>query len=443
VAVQAGMYSYYKVGGNCTTTLAPGASCQATVVYTPPYAQRQPDAVAVQHDGFIIDIPTYIYGVGISTTVSVTPTAMSFRAADQQASAPQIITITNTGSQPLVVGAQVGGIGFSQQSSTCGQAVAPGQSCAVAIQYTGDAAAFSSSGQVMISGDFPNSPILVPLTGWLLSGHVVVTPVSLSFGPQTVYTSSASQRVTLTNGGSSPTYFASIPGSSNFGWTSTCPSYSTGLAAGQSCTFDVTFVPTTTGNLQDTLQIPTSADNTPTIVPLSGAAKSGFLLPTGAGSSQTIKSGQQAAYPLSYAFSGNGGTIQFTCSGVPSATCSIAPQSTTQASGTLPLTVSVSTQTYTISLWRSRGETWALGSFVALGMVLMTPRRRRVRLIFGLLLMAVAVSIVSCGGGGGNSGGGGGGGGQPHGTPPGTYTVNVQAQGPGFADSYQLQLTVQ
>ncbi len=433
-----------SVGGNCGSTLAAGVSCQATVTLTPSAAGSAVSPVDVNHDGFTVELPAYIYGVGITTSISVTPSSMTFRAADQTTSAAQTATITNTGSQPLVVVIQLSGTGFSQQSSTCGQAVSPGQSCTVAIQYRGSASSPTSTGQLLITGDFQNNMAGVSLTGTLLSGHASVSPTSLSFATQPVLTTSASQRLNVTNTGSLPLLLWSFTGAADFGTTTNCDSFANGLPAGQSCTIDVEFAPAKAGTFQETLQIQGTGGNTPLGIPLSGtAAASGFMLPTGAGSSQTIKSGQQAAYPLSYAFSGNGGTIQFTCSGVPSATCSVAPQSTTQASGTLPLTVSVSTQTYSLSMGRSRRGMWALGSFVALGMLLMLPTRKRARSILALLLVAVAVSIVSCGGGGGNSGGGGGGGGTPHGTPPGTYTINVQAQGPGFADSYQLQLTVQ
>jgi len=71
---------------------------------------------------------------------------------------------------------------------------------------------------------------------------------------------------------------------------------------------------------------------------------------------------------------------------------------------------------------------------------LVAPSDRRAFRMLMLALLAVAIGLVSCGGGGG--GGGSNAPPAPRGTPPGNYTITVQAQGAGFADSFQLQLTV-
>ncbi len=72
-----------------------------------------------------------------------------------------------------------------------------------------------------------------------------LTPGSLSFGTVSSGKSSSAQTATLTNTGTTPLIISSVgftgTNSSNFTQTNTCPSSSSSLAAGKSCTISVTF----------------------------------------------------------------------------------------------------------------------------------------------------------------------------------------------------------
>ena len=76
-----------------------------------------------------------------------------------------------------------------------------------------------------------------------------VNPTSVEFGNQMVNTTSAPRAVTVTNTGDTPqTVYGRINGMpgqwQNFALTNDCPSM---LAVGASCTFKITFTPSTTG----------------------------------------------------------------------------------------------------------------------------------------------------------------------------------------------------
>jgi hypothetical protein len=79
-----------------------------------------------------------------------------------------------------------------------------------------------------------------------------VFPLSRTFGNQNLGMTSASQSVTLSNSGSATLTIASIMASANFGETNNCGS---SIAAGSSCTINVTFAPTAIGTLTGTLTI--------------------------------------------------------------------------------------------------------------------------------------------------------------------------------------------
>jgi hypothetical protein len=100
---------------------------------------------------------------------------------------------------------------------------------------------------------------------------IAANTASLSFGNQTVSTSSGSQSVTVSNSGNGAATISSITTTGDFGQTSTC---GTSLAAGSSCTVNVTFTPTATGARTGTLSIASNAPGSPATVALTGTGVS-------------------------------------------------------------------------------------------------------------------------------------------------------------------------
>ncbi len=113
---------------------------------------------------------------------------------------------------------------------------------------------------------------------------VSLSPTSLSFGNQEVNTSSAVRTVTLTNTGNAALTIHSIAlsgqHSGDYHQQNTCPSSSSTLAAGASCTINVTFTPTADGSLSASLTITVNASGSPQSVALSGTGVVG-MPPTG------------------------------------------------------------------------------------------------------------------------------------------------------------------
>ena len=98
-----------------------------------------------------------------------------------------------------------------------------------------------------------------------------LSPSALNFGDQIVGTTSDPQTATITNTGSDPLHIFGIGLSGrNFGdftETTTCGSR---LAAGGSCTIDVTFTPGARGNRHASLKIVDDGGASPQAVPLAG-----------------------------------------------------------------------------------------------------------------------------------------------------------------------------
>jgi hypothetical protein len=106
------------------------------------------------------------------------------------------------------------------------------------------------------------------VTTMLNTGTVSFAPTSpLNFKKQAVGTTSAAQKVTLTNTGKSSLKISSMKASTQFGMTSTCGST---VAAGAACAISVTFAPTSKGSKSGTVTINDSASSKPQVIELSG-----------------------------------------------------------------------------------------------------------------------------------------------------------------------------
>src|SRR5438552_14806970 len=112
------------------------------------------------------------------------------------------------------------------------------------------------------------------LSGNVTALAVVLAPTSLDFGNQLLATTSAPMTVTLTNTGAAALTINSFAPSGDFAATSTgasaCPTSPATLAAGGTCTINVTFTPTASGARTGTLSLTDNAGGSPQIMTLSG-----------------------------------------------------------------------------------------------------------------------------------------------------------------------------
>jgi hypothetical protein len=204
--------------------------------------------------------------------LTLSPTSLTFGTQDVNiASAPQTVTVTNTGNAPLVIsdvalsGAALAG-GFTQ-TTTCGTTVSAGGNCTIAVTFTPTATGLQS-GVLAIVDNVTGSPQFVGLSGTGLPLTATASPASLSFGSQVIGTTSTPLTVTFSNTSSGTIAISSILASSQFAVsTTTCGNT---VSAEASCTIGITFTPTATGPQTGTLTITDNAAGSPQSVPLTG-----------------------------------------------------------------------------------------------------------------------------------------------------------------------------
>jgi hypothetical protein len=96
--------------------------------------------------------------------VSLSPTSLTFGAqAVKTTSAPQSVTLSNTGNAALSITSIVASGDFAQ-SNTCGSSVAASASCSISVTFTPSTTG-QRTGTITISDNASNSPQSVGLSG--------------------------------------------------------------------------------------------------------------------------------------------------------------------------------------------------------------------------------------------------------------------------------------
>jgi hypothetical protein len=166
-------------------------------------------------------------------------------------SGSQTDTITNTGTAPLSISSTtLGGTNaadFALTGDTCtGATLAPNATCAVAASFT-PAGGGGRSAAVTIASNAPASTV-IPLTGTGGLPVASLSPTSISFANTNVGASSAPSAATLSNTGNAVMNISSVAlGGTNAGDFTIANGCGTTLAAGASCSVNVSFAPTASG----------------------------------------------------------------------------------------------------------------------------------------------------------------------------------------------------
>ena len=454
IAASAG-FVVSPTGTTCLTSaaLAGGASCTVAVTFTPTVATVQTGTLTLTDSApggsQVVDLA----GTGVASVVSLAPASLAFSGESVGAqSAPQTVTLTNSGSGPLTIsGIAVTGAGFAE-TNTCGSSVAAGSTCSISATYT-PAVSGTASGSLSVSDNATGSPQTVSLSGTGVSPGASLSTTTLNFGGQVVNTrSSTPQSVTLTNTGSSNLSVNSVtvsgPNATEFTLLQKAPCGSS-VAVGSSCTIQLNFKPAMSGSRSATLSIADSAPGSPQTVALSGTGADFSVAATPA--TATVNPGGSTSYTVTVApIGGFAGTVTLTCTGQPTyGTCTIPSPGTVTLDGTSNTQMKFTVTTLAPAaaphgFGRFRPPTSRMPWVIALlaGMlsllVLARGRGRRAVLLFAATVF-MAAFWASCSGGpaSGNQN-------NPanNGTPPGTYTMTITGAAQGLGNSTTVAVKV-
>jgi hypothetical protein len=298
----------------CGSSIAAGGSCTASVKFAPASGGSQTGTLTVATSAPGSPLTVALAGTGVTATTNLAQGQPATASSSYQtfvasnvtdgntstywestdgAAYPQTVSVDlgstqSTGSvtldlppssawstrtETLSVLGSTNGTTFSQLVGSAGYTFNPSTGNTVTISlpsgtsaryvqlsFTGNTgwSAAQLSELAVFPGGGSTGPTSSPLTA---------SPSSVSFGSETVGSTSSAQSVTVSNPGSAAVSMSSAGVTGPFSETNNC---GTSLAAGASCTVSVKFAPTASGSASGTLSVNSSAPGSPLTVALSG-----------------------------------------------------------------------------------------------------------------------------------------------------------------------------
>ena len=242
----------FAANGNCATVPA-GSNCSLTVTFTPAAIGTRTGTLTLTDNSGAQSQIVALSGVGTEASAVLTPGAQAFPPTLVGATSQTLTaTLSNTGTVALTeIGISV--TGDFTATNDCPASLSPGMSCTLNVVYAPTIAG-AESGMLTVNDNLGAQTISLSSTG--LARGATLNNAHLIFGSQLIDTSSLAQTVTFTNTGTAPLTIDSVTATANFGYTTNCTGQ---IAAGATCSINVTFTPATTGSLTGTAAIVDSA----------------------------------------------------------------------------------------------------------------------------------------------------------------------------------------
>ena len=243
-------------------------SCGVKVTFTPQAIGDRSGSLNVVYQDKSSPLAVPLSGIGVTTTVSLTPSSLSF--PDQlvgRSSSQQPATLTNSGTQPVNIYSISTKKPFTQ-TNDCPASLAAGANCNIFVRFDPHDKG-AAKGTLSVSDDATGSPQEVSLSG--VGTVVTFLPQGVNFGDQKVGTSSPPVAVKLFNKGRTTLSITQITiAGTNSGDFSEKNNCGQSVPTHGHCTITVTFTPTATGPRAAAVSVSDDGGGSPQLVPLAG-----------------------------------------------------------------------------------------------------------------------------------------------------------------------------
>jgi hypothetical protein len=262
----------------CGSNLAAGASCTIAVTFTPSQNGSLGGTLAISAGSFQTQL-VMLSGSGTGGAISplsFSPTTITFASQPISTTSPvRTLTATNTSSSSVNIISYKASGDFAAMGSgakPCRGKLAVNAKCTLSVTFTPSVIGQIEGSVALVTNSSVN-PLIYDLAGTGVE-PVTLNPTDLTFGPQSIGTTSAPQTVTLSNHQAITLSVFSLVGSGNYsvfpGGNAPCGQ---SIGAHSTCTFQVTFAPTNTGAIQGAASIVHNASGSPQVVKLTGTGQ--------------------------------------------------------------------------------------------------------------------------------------------------------------------------
>ena len=305
----------------CGASLAGSASCTVSVAFSPTAVGARSATLTFTDSAGNSPQIASLSGTGNAAMVTVMPASLSFATAVVGSiSSPHSVTLSNGSAAAVsLTNISISGTNaadFTVSAKTCSASLGASASCTVSVTFTPSAAG-SRTAALSFTDSAGNSPQTVTLSGTGATANASVLPAGLSFAVTVVGSTTASQMVTLSNGGAAAINIStiSISGTDASDFAIVAKTCGALLAGSANCTISITFTPTASGPRSATLTFSDSAGNSPQAVSLSGTgtAASAGVSPSSLSFAATVVGSTSSPQTVTLS---NGGTAAISISSI-------------------------------------------------------------------------------------------------------------------------------
>ena len=272
----------------CGTSLAAGQSCTISVTFTPHLSTPYSGSLTITDSDPTMTQVVALTGTSIgSPTIKLSSHSVALHGVDYgSTSAPQTVTLTNTGTGILNVSSIViSGANASEfnETDTCGPPLEVNATCAITVTLTPTVLG-SLTGMLTINSNATNNPSAFSLSGSGLTA-IKVSPNSINFGTVSVGKSGSAHVVTISNVSTSGLFMnpVTVIGADPGDFVLSANTCGSSLAGNSSCSVTVTYVPTSGGSRSANLSIVDGDPTSPQSVTFSGSADAISVSPASVG----------------------------------------------------------------------------------------------------------------------------------------------------------------
>ena len=265
--------SHFVESDQCPAVLQAGASCAMSVSFSPTVTGPIAGSLVIGDTSGLVSALATVSGQGTLPGIAASPSTLFFGSLPVGTSSQaQTVTVSNTGTAPLQIGAVSGSGDFAETDTCAGQTLAAGSYCVISVTMTPTTTG-TRTGAIQIY-DNADGMHQIALGGMGQQAGVSVFPTSLAFGSRP-FVSSALATITagtplsvkIANTGNVPLQLGGFSTQGDFTESNSC---GTTVAVGDTCTLTVSFVPTALGHRTGTLTITDNAGGGTQMVTLAG-----------------------------------------------------------------------------------------------------------------------------------------------------------------------------
>ena len=273
---------FLVTGTTCSGAIQPGDSCTANAVFTPGqqgplYGFLQVESAPALQSGkarvkTAATASAALQGLGIAEADLVLPSSIDM-GPYVQGTAPlqRTVVLTNNGNQSLQIGTISIGAPFTLANG-CSSFLPPGQSCSLLLGFSAAALGTYNTTLSVVTNSATGSGA-IPVTARTVAvpaPELRLSASSMGFGDRLFNTTSPTQRVTITNIGTSLATFSAIE-TSNLDFLVAGTSCGATLAPAASCFADVAMRPVGFGPRTGQLVVSSNGAGSPQMVNLVGS----------------------------------------------------------------------------------------------------------------------------------------------------------------------------